>query len=90
MDSFGSANSYEDEPWAMRYRKRNVVREVFGGEVWIQEPTMRAIQDTILVQALLCELLIAGLLTAIFVCVPGLRLFQAAMSVRVCFSYGGA
>jgi len=71
FDSFGSANSYEDEPWVVRYSKRNVVRKVFDREVWIQEPALRQIQDTIFVQALLAALLIAGVVTAIFVCVRG-------------------
>ncbi|KAK4136995.1 hypothetical protein BT67DRAFT_454683 [Trichocladium antarcticum] len=45
FDSFGSANSYEDEPWVVRYRRRNVVRKVFDGEVWVEEPALRRIQD---------------------------------------------
>ena len=71
FDSFGSANSYEDEPWVVRYRKRNVVRKIFDREVWVQEPALRQIQDTIFVQSVLFALLCAGVLTAVFVAVPG-------------------
>ncbi|KAI1116666.1 hypothetical protein F5Y14DRAFT_448825 [Nemania sp. NC0429] len=71
FDSFGSCNSYEDEPWVVRYEKRFYVRKVFDREVWIQEPALRQIQDTIFVQSLLSALLGAGVLTAIFVAVPG-------------------
>lgn len=71
FDSFGSSNSYEDEPWVVRYQKRNIVRKVFDREVWIQEPALRSIQDTIFVQAMLLAVLSAGALTAVFVCVPG-------------------
>lgn len=70
FDSFGSSNSYEDEPWVMRYEKRNVVRKVFDREVWIREPALRQIQDTIFVQSMLAALLAAGVLTAVFVAVP--------------------
>ncbi|KAL8387338.1 hypothetical protein RB595_009976 [Gaeumannomyces hyphopodioides] len=75
FDSFGSSNCYEDEPWVVRYQKRNVVRKVFDREVWIQEPALRQIQDTIFVQALLAALLAAGVLTAVFVAVPGGNFF---------------
>lgn len=71
FESFGSANSYEDEPWVVKYQRRNLVRKVFDREVWIQEPALRSIQDTIFVQALLVAAVTAGALTAIFVCVPG-------------------
>lgn len=70
FDSFGSSNSYEDEPWLVKYQKRNLVRKIFDREVWIQEPALRQIQDTIFVQALLASLLLGGILTAIFVAVP--------------------
>lgn len=75
LDSFSSSNSYEDEPWVVKYEKRNVVRKVFDREVWIQEPALRQIQDTIFVQAMLAALLLAGALSAIFVLVPGGKLF---------------
>ncbi len=75
FESFGSSNSYEDEPWVIKYHKRNVVRKVFDREVWIREPALRQIQDTIFVQALLLALLLAGIFTAVFVPLPGGRFF---------------
>jgi hypothetical protein len=75
FDSFGSKNSYEDEPWVVKYEKRNVVRKVFDREVWIQEPALRQIQDTIFVQAILASVLLGGIITAIFVAVPGGHFF---------------
>lgn len=71
FDSFGSANSYEEEPWVIRYQKRNIVRKIFDREVWIQEPALRQIQDTIFVQSLLFAAVLSGILVAIFVTVPG-------------------
>ncbi len=75
FDSFGSTNSYEDEPWIVKYEKRNVVRKVFDRELWIQEPALRQIQDTIFIQAILASVLLGGAITAVFVAVPGGKLF---------------
>jgi hypothetical protein len=75
FESFGSSNSYEDEPWIVKYQKRNIVRKVFDREVWIQEPVLRQIQDTIFVQSMLAALLLSGVITAIFVAVPGGKFF---------------
>lgn len=70
FDTFGSSNSYEEAPWVVQYEKRNIVRKVFDREVWIQEPALRQIQDTIFIQSMLCALLGAAVLSAIFVGVP--------------------
>ncbi|KAI0838183.1 hypothetical protein F5Y06DRAFT_287321 [Hypoxylon sp. FL0890] len=75
FDSFGSSNSYEDEPWVVRYERRGIVRKVFDREVWIQEPALRQIQDVIFVQSMLAALLGAGVLTAVFVTVPAGNFF---------------
>lgn len=73
MDTFSShasSNSWEDEPWVAKYEKRNVVRKVFDREVWIQEPALRQIQDTIFLQAILGALLISGIAVGIFCAIP--------------------
>lgn len=70
FDSFGSKNSYEDEPWVAKYDKRNVIRKIFDREVWIQEPALRSIQDTIFIQALITAFVIGGVATAVFLAVP--------------------
>ncbi|KAI0432013.1 hypothetical protein F5Y09DRAFT_354380 [Xylaria sp. FL1042] len=75
FDSFGSSNSYEDEPWVVKYQRRFYVRKVFDREVWIQEPALRQIQDTIFLQSMLLALLGAGAFTAIFVSVPAGNFF---------------
>lgn len=71
FDTSGSSNSYEEEPWVIKYQKRNFIRKIFDREIWIQEPALRQIQDTIFVQSMLCALVLAGILTTIFVLVPG-------------------
>ncbi|KAF1977821.1 hypothetical protein BU23DRAFT_564684 [Bimuria novae-zelandiae CBS 107.79] len=66
----GSSNSYEDEPWVAKYEKRNIVRKVFDREVWIQEPALRQIQDTIFLQAILGATVISFIIVGIFCAVP--------------------
>ncbi|KAH4922614.1 hypothetical protein HBI79_177310 [Parastagonospora nodorum] len=73
MDTFNthaSSNSWEDEPWVARYEKRNVIRKVFDREVWIQEPALRQIQDTIFVQAILGALVMSAVAVGIFCAIP--------------------
>jgi len=69
-DTFGTNNSYEDEPWIAKYDKRNIIRKVFDREIWIREPALRQIQDTIFVQAILGAVLGSAILVVIFVVVP--------------------
>ncbi|KAF1938900.1 hypothetical protein EJ02DRAFT_270355 [Clathrospora elynae] len=65
-----SSNSWEDEPWVARYEKRNVIRKIFDREVWIQEPALRQIQDTIFLQAILGALVISAVAVGIFCAIP--------------------
>ncbi len=69
-DSFGSSNSFEDEPWVARYERRNVVRKVFDREVWIEEPALRQIQDTIFLQALLGAFVVSAVSVGVFCALP--------------------
>lgn len=70
FDTMGSSNSFENEPWVAKYEKRNLLRKVLDREVWIQEPALRQIQDTIFLQALGGALLITVVCVGIFVAVP--------------------
>jgi len=71
LDTLGSGtNSYEDEPWIAKYEKRNIIRKIFDREVWIQEPALRQIQDTIFLQAGLGALVGSAIFVVIFVLVP--------------------
>ncbi|KAK4900554.1 hypothetical protein LTR27_002270 [Elasticomyces elasticus] len=71
-DTFTSqtTNSFEDEPWVPRYKKRNVIRKVFDRQIWIEEPALRQIQDTIFLQAILAGFLLSCLAVGIFCAVP--------------------
>ena len=64
------SNSYEDEPWVAKYEKRNIIRKIFDREVWIREPALRQIQDTIFLQSLIGAFVASAILTGIFCAVP--------------------
>ena len=70
FDTMGSANSYEDEPWVAKYDKRNILRKILDREVWIQEPALRQIQDTIFLQAIIGGLVITAISVGIFCAFP--------------------
>jgi len=65
-----SGNSFEDEPWVPKYAKRNFIRRIFDREVWIQEPALRQIQDTIFLQSLLGAFVLSCIFVGIFCAVP--------------------
>lgn len=75
FESIGSKNSYEDEPWVAKYEKRNLLRKILDREVWIQEPALRQIQDTIFVQALLSAVVVTAIIVGVFVALPAGRMF---------------
>ncbi|KAL6703593.1 hypothetical protein ACN47E_009538 [Coniothyrium glycines] len=70
LGSHGSSNSWEDEPWVAKYERRNVVRKIFDREVWIEEPALRQIQDTIFIQAIVGALVIGGIAAGVFCALP--------------------
>jgi hypothetical protein len=70
FDSFGQANSYDGEPWVLKYAKQNIFRKIFSPEVGIQDPGLRQIHDTMFAQGLLLGALIAAILEGIFLAVP--------------------
>ena len=70
FDTMGSTNSYEDEPWIAKYEKRNILRKILDREVWIQEPALRQIQDTIFLQAMGGGLIITAISVGIFCAFP--------------------
>ncbi|KAH8199731.1 hypothetical protein TruAng_006076 [Truncatella angustata] len=70
FESLGTVNSYEEQPWIVKYEKRSLVRKVFDRQVWIQEPALRQIQDTIFVQSVMIGLIASAVLSAVFVAVP--------------------
>ena len=70
-----SSNSWEDEPWVAKYKERNIIRKIFDREVWIQEPALRQIQDTIFLQAIIGSFLISITIVGIFCAFPSGNVF---------------
>lgn len=75
FESFGSSNSFEDEPWVVDYEKKSLMRKIFDKETWIEDPTIRTIQDTIFLQSLLIALAADAAYTALFVPLPAGNFF---------------
>jgi hypothetical protein len=75
FDPFDTANSYEDAPWVVKYEKRNIIRKVFDREVWVEEPALRQIQDTIFIQSVLTGVFFAAVFSVVFVVVPNGNLY---------------
>lgn len=65
-----TSNSYEDEPWIPKYEKRNIIRKIFDREVWIQEPALRQIQDTIFLQSIIVAFVLSCIAVGVFCAVP--------------------
>lgn len=65
-----TGNSYETAPWVEKYQKRNVLRKILDRQVWIEEPALRQIQDTIFLQSLGLSLGLTAVFTAVFLAVP--------------------
>lgn len=70
FESLSSSNSYEDEPWVVKYEKRNLIRKIFDREVWIQEPALRQIQDTIFLQSVLGSFILTTMCVGLFCALP--------------------
>jgi hypothetical protein len=77
-EAFGSlqpAQIYEDEPWVAKYEKRNILSKIFDREVWVQEPALREIQDTLFFQSVVCSLVFTAFTVGAFVAIPSPNLF---------------
>ncbi|KAL8858743.1 MAG: hypothetical protein Q9178_004660 [Gyalolechia marmorata] len=70
MDTFGRGNSYEHEPWVERYEKQPLLQKIFPRNIWIQNDTIRILQDRIVWQSHLWSLAVSVPLTAAIVAVP--------------------
>lgn len=70
FEHLGSNKSYENEPWIAKYENRNVIRKIFDREVWIQEPALRQIQDTIFLQAILGAVVLSLVAMGVFLPLP--------------------
>jgi hypothetical protein len=70
FDTFGTANTYADEPWVSQYEKRPLMKKVFENNTWVQEDSVRVIQDTIIRQSQIWGVILTTVITAVFVALP--------------------
>ncbi|KAI4176129.1 MAG: hypothetical protein LQ343_001173 [Gyalolechia ehrenbergii] len=75
MDTFGTSNSYEHELWVERYKKKPLLQRIFTKNIWIQEETVRVLQDRIVVQSHLWSLIVTVPLTVGVVALPKVGLY---------------
>lgn len=70
FNTFGTANTYQDEPWVPRYEKKSLQQKVFEKSVWVQDDTLRLLQDKIIVGARIWATIGTLLITIFFVALP--------------------
>ncbi|KAK8226890.1 regulator of G protein-like protein [Phyllosticta capitalensis] len=71
FDAFGSRNSFGEESWVQSYKRKPFVRKIFDHETWVQEESVRVVQDKIVRQSQAWSLLLTTVATIVFVAVPG-------------------
>ena len=70
FDTFGTANTYTDEPWVSEYEKRPLMERIHEKSVWVQDDALRLIQDKIIRQSQILGLIFTTVVTAAFVALP--------------------
>jgi hypothetical protein len=70
FDTFGTANTYSDEPWLQRYEKKPIARKIFETSVWVQDDTLRLVQDKIIKQSQIWAVIGTTLITVFFTALP--------------------
>lgn len=75
LEAFGTANSYGHEVWVEKYRAKMMIRKVFDSRVWVQNESVRIMQDKVALQAFVWSVIVTVPLTAMFVALPGGRFF---------------
>ncbi|KAF2084385.1 hypothetical protein K490DRAFT_68852 [Saccharata proteae CBS 121410] len=75
MDTFGSSNSFESDSWVSTYKRKSVARKVFDRQTWVQEESVRIMQDTIVRQSQAWAGILTFAVTVLFVAVPKGKLY---------------
>lgn len=70
FDPFGTPNSERYDVWADRYRKIPLRRKIFSPQIWIQDQTIRELQERIVVESYLWSICISVSLTTLFLVLP--------------------
>lgn len=70
FDTFGSANTFNDEPWVARYEKKPVIKKIFENNTWVMDDSIRLIQDKIILQSQVWGIFATVVTTVVFVVLP--------------------
>lgn len=70
LEAFGTANSYGHEVWVEKYRAKMMVRKIFDSRVWVQNESLRIMQDKVALQSFIWSALVTILLTILFTALP--------------------
>ncbi|KAE9977039.1 hypothetical protein EG327_007879 [Venturia inaequalis] len=70
FDTFGTANTYLDEPWVERYEKKTLMQKVEDTCIWVQDDSLRLLQNKIVVGARIWATIGTLLITIFFVALP--------------------
>ncbi|KKY15961.1 putative regulator of g protein signaling superfamily [Diplodia seriata] len=75
MDTFGSRNTFDSEAWVVDYKRKSLKDKIWDQETWVQEESVRIIQDKIVRGAQLWSVMLTTAATVVFVAVPGACLY---------------
>lgn len=70
LDTFGTANTFGHETWVSAYKKKPLLQKIFAKSVWVQDETIRVLQDRIVWQSYLAATMASIPLTAIVIALP--------------------
>lgn len=70
LKAFGSGNGFDGEEWIARWKRTNFVKKIFSKSVWVQEESVRLIQDKIVLQSQLWGVLLTIIATVFFCALP--------------------
>lgn len=65
-----NSNSYEDEPWLVKYEKRGFALRIFDTEAVVEEPALFQIQRRIFLESALYGLLATAVIVVVFCVLP--------------------
>lgn len=70
MDTFGTSNSFSHELWVEKYKSKPIMQKIFAKSIWVQDETIRLLQDRIVMQSHIWAVLMTIPLTAFIVALP--------------------
>ncbi len=70
LEAFGTANSYGSEIWVEKYRAKMMIRKIFDKRVWVQNESLRLMQDKVALQALIWSMVATVPLVVLFTALP--------------------